>query len=768
MDRQDKVRLKTSWSKLEKRAGAGEGSTTCASHSLPLKAASLLNVKRKLQDYLVKKYGVSSKLYYLKVVDTLVKGSRDPGVIRLKYDLDVTSSTKTLKRYYQLDESVTRIEQMSEYFKYHYEIPRLFLPGVVDVIDSFHDRKRNKIYQQVKRLIGKENIVGDDSEPETSSLDQQAKHKGGYGFIFVGNELEKLRDGFDIENILDIKNETLKILLTKLSYKSARTSKNQRTPSMSELSMSGLSKVLENQVKDFRAFISSAAQTNSSSPKRGTERPKIQISHRLTEKLSEITQSGSAIGQTLKPTLRVNISPRLNLQSSLQQDSALKSPSRMLKQTKPSLLIAENTTNLGRSRVNQPSLVELTSQRESKPTQKMFGRKSQLGLGTSGSGVAIQIGGKKASTEWLNKGWFKTLSNDHRAPKSPSRLPGAQIESELSQKSTINQFKKEIDEFHLFQSSVKESNNPHRNLTSSFKDLRGLSNLPNSAKSFSPTINIVRSSRLGKSSFNLLNLELASQKPEGQKIPIKRFKTQGSQGYIKEGSYQIDAGLYSPKVAKENLQSLGRTGYFDSKIAGFSESSQRIHTIQKQKKAGSVVVTQPSLQSRFEQRARVSLTTMMNSQSPRDIILVKRMKSEDKGVSGSMGRDSELQVGQRVLHASILSNLVQPSLIQAGMKQPTSPSRSNHFIVQQLPSSPKHVHPDTPLKLKPSSHRHSSSTSKGLLASAAPTGHTSHKSNAARVGQQSYKSPANPLMSLLPDSAITKPKLTAALKVRNY
>lgn len=768
MDKQDKVRLKTSWSKLEKRNGLGEGSTTCASHSLPLKTAAVFNIKRKLQDYLVKKYGVSSKLYYLKVVDTLVKGSRDPGVIRLKYDVDVSSSTKTLKRYYQLRESVSRIEQMSEYFKYHYEIPRLFLPGVVDVIDSFHDRKRNKIYQQVKRLIGKENIVGDDSEPEQSSLDQQAKHKGGYGFIFVGNELEKLRDGFDTENVLDIKNETLKILLTKLSYKSGRTSKNQRTPSMSELSMSAFSRVLDNQVNDFRNFISLAAQSGSISPKRVPEKPKIQISHRLADKLSEITQTGSSGGQMPKPALRMNISPRMVQQSSIQQDTSLKSPSRMFKQSKPSLLIAENTTMFGKSRVSQPSVVDVTSQRDNKLNQKAFGRKSQIGLGASGSGVAIQIGSKKQGTEWLNKGWFKTLSSDHRGTKSPPRLPGSIIDHEPSHKSTVNQFKKEIDEFHLFQSAAKETKNANRNLTSSFKDLRGLSNLPTSAKSFSPTINVVRSSRLGKSSFNLLNLELASQKPEGQKIPIKRFKTQGSQGYIKEGSYQIDAGLYSPKATKENLHSLGKTVHLESRIAGFTDSSQRIHTIQKQKKAGSVVVTQPSLQSRFEQRARVSLTNMMTSQSPRDIILVKRMKSEDKRNFGSIGSQEQSQAGQRVLHASILSNLVQPGLIQGGMKLSTSPSRNHHFPVQQVSSSPKHMLQDTPLKIKPSSHRHSSSTSKGLLTSAVPAGHTSHKSNAARVGQQSYKSPPNPLMSLLPESATGKPKLPSGIKIRNY
>ena len=771
MDRTDKVRLKTGWSKLEKKSGTVEGSTTCASHSRAHKTASMVTIRNKLQTYLARKYAASSKLYYLKVMDSLLKGTRDSASIRLKYDLDVSTSSKTLKRYYKVHESVARIEQMSEYFKYHYEIPRLFLPKVVDVIDSFHDRKRNKIYQDVKRMIGKENIVGDDSEQNQSSLDQQAKHKGGYGFIFVGDELERLRDGFDTSQILDQKDDTLKVVLGKLNQCGASQRRKPGVPSLPDLSMSGLSHVIDNQIQEFRSYLAGGFPTDVDSPKRTTQKPKIQISHRLVDKLTEITQMGSGQGMVPKPALKMNISPRMLQQSTTQQESLLRSPTRLFKQSKPSLLIGENTTMFGKSRVSQPSVTEVNNHKDTKLAVNPSMRGSQLGMTSSSTTVnVVPLGAKKTSAEWLNKGWFKTLGSENRSSKSPYRITGAPVEPHPLKKNLATSFKKEIEQFHRLQSGSKTGNRTLTGgLTNSFKDLRNLAGLHANGKSVSPTINVVRSARIGQESFNLLNLDLAgsAQKSATQNIQMRRFKTQGSQGYIKEGSYQIDS-FFSPKATRDHGQQLFKSKQQEGTAGTTLSSSQRVHNFHKSSKVAPATESQPTIQNRFEQRSRISLTNVVNSSSPRDMILVRRMKSEDRS-NTDFGRTKyeTPHIVTRMLQGSTHSNSNAMQQTHSGVRISTSPNRNPSFTVQQMTSTLKGASHDSPGKIKSTSHWQSSSINKGVLANPNQLGHMSHKSNAARVGQQSYKSPPNQLLSLLPQSALGRTKMLGSIKVRN-
>ena len=43
---------------------------------------------------------------------------------------------------------------MTEYYKYHKDIPRLFMDVICNLIHKFHDKKRRIEYCRIKRHLG--------------------------------------------------------------------------------------------------------------------------------------------------------------------------------------------------------------------------------------------------------------------------------------------------------------------------------------------------------------------------------------------------------------------------------------------------------------------------------------------------------------------------------------------------------------------------------------------------------------------------------------
>ena len=137
--------------------------STCASGWQAPPIQPLNKIKARLANDLATRWGVSTRLHYTRPIEALLSGARDERGVRWRYEADSLEPQEYLRRFYHRRECRDKVLQLCEYFKYHYEIPRIFLPGLIDIIDSFHDRKRNQIYNKVKQLIGKENIVGDET-----------------------------------------------------------------------------------------------------------------------------------------------------------------------------------------------------------------------------------------------------------------------------------------------------------------------------------------------------------------------------------------------------------------------------------------------------------------------------------------------------------------------------------------------------------------------------------------------------------------------------
>jgi hypothetical protein len=156
-------------------------STTCLSRYD--KPFVLARIRSRMNEYLKSKYATSTFFYYTRDIDAIVYQKRVSSTIKFHQLMDSDSKLEVLKRFYKRHETSKKIVQLAEYFKFHYEIPRIFLEGFIGIIDTFHDRRRNQIYQRVKMQIGKENIVGDETN---SQLKDQLDQRVNYTSILKG------------------------------------------------------------------------------------------------------------------------------------------------------------------------------------------------------------------------------------------------------------------------------------------------------------------------------------------------------------------------------------------------------------------------------------------------------------------------------------------------------------------------------------------------------------------------------------------------------
>lgn len=77
-----------------------------------------------------------------------------------------------LKRFYFCNEINAKLSMLTEYFKYHEDVPRLFMTRIAQTVHNFYDKKRRINYIRITRMLkGKveEKIKIHDSESITLS-----------------------------------------------------------------------------------------------------------------------------------------------------------------------------------------------------------------------------------------------------------------------------------------------------------------------------------------------------------------------------------------------------------------------------------------------------------------------------------------------------------------------------------------------------------------------------------------------------------------------
>ena len=102
------------------------------------------------------KYSSSQNYYFTKEINEIIHSQRTPAFIHFEDFQTFSEEEEFLKRFYKSYEVEEKIEMLTEYYKYHGDVARIFLQKVQKVVNKFHDRKRRIEYKKITKLISEE------------------------------------------------------------------------------------------------------------------------------------------------------------------------------------------------------------------------------------------------------------------------------------------------------------------------------------------------------------------------------------------------------------------------------------------------------------------------------------------------------------------------------------------------------------------------------------------------------------------------------------
>jgi len=128
---------------------------TNPSTTLPTKTKSLTSKYPRFQSWmnhrLYEQYASTQNYYYLKDINTILEAERSPSYIRYKDmegEIEAINSLVLTQRFNR-QEYLEKITELTEYYKFHREIPRIFSKNEYDIYFDYHDRKRRFEYFRI-------------------------------------------------------------------------------------------------------------------------------------------------------------------------------------------------------------------------------------------------------------------------------------------------------------------------------------------------------------------------------------------------------------------------------------------------------------------------------------------------------------------------------------------------------------------------------------------------------------------------------------------
>lgn len=492
--------------------------STFVSGGSTTKAQTVGAIQAALKKYMQTKYSISSRIHFLRPIDSIVTASRDQLYVEHKFLQDYDDNSEYMRRYYKRRETSAKINQLCEYFKYHYEIPRIFLEGYIQIIDSFHDRRRHKIYQQVKCMIGKENIVGDESAED---------HNDGEPKRFYSAILKGVKFG--------------PIPITKAVTQPTASDTLQR---------------IVGQLESARG-----------------DRSYADLSITVTDHFKEKQQNFVHFLNGTQPDFMKKISAVLKRHGSSDYKATMTS-------TDTPQLMQMNEMQLKKQ--NKPTVVKVNPLL----TKDIKGIKSIIGKAL--------IEPKRSPREnMISSSRVAKLSNAIKQRGKNEYRESTSIHKKSI--ATINNFRKDIEEFHLANSLSTRNK-------AVFKSL--LDKNPNgepSAKSISPKLNLMTSTRMGMDSMKILKTEAS---------PKLRAK------FLMDFTKDIKSKVRSSQT--QQLVTVKSTGNLNEESADRLGISRPKHGSRDRQRSGS---------NNWSSTNRASIGNI--STSPRDFILIKRLKTEE-------------------------------------------------------------------------------------------------------------------------------------------
>lgn len=71
-----------------------------------------------------------------------------------------------LRRIYELNEYPAKVKLLTEYYKFHTDIPRLFMEPLCDIMNRMHDKKRRVEFYRIAKIIEEENKKNPSQPPK--------------------------------------------------------------------------------------------------------------------------------------------------------------------------------------------------------------------------------------------------------------------------------------------------------------------------------------------------------------------------------------------------------------------------------------------------------------------------------------------------------------------------------------------------------------------------------------------------------------------------
>ena len=98
-------------------------------------------------------YSSSQNYYYTRDINDILSNALTNNVIYYRDLVAFDEVDEYLKRFYLKKELPNKIYLLSEYYKFHRDIPRLFMFPAANTISRYHDKKRSLEYARITRMM---------------------------------------------------------------------------------------------------------------------------------------------------------------------------------------------------------------------------------------------------------------------------------------------------------------------------------------------------------------------------------------------------------------------------------------------------------------------------------------------------------------------------------------------------------------------------------------------------------------------------------------
>ena len=91
-----------------------------------------------LNSFLYHKFASSQNYYFTKNINQILNKSMTPSSIQFRQQESITKESASLSRFVVNKEQALNLRSLTEYYKYHSEVPRLFMLPISEIIHEFH------------------------------------------------------------------------------------------------------------------------------------------------------------------------------------------------------------------------------------------------------------------------------------------------------------------------------------------------------------------------------------------------------------------------------------------------------------------------------------------------------------------------------------------------------------------------------------------------------------------------------------------------------